>query len=347
MLATRTLQLVDTASPSRQEQALEAVVAAEVPLEPVHRADLTLLYEVRRGNRPLVLLAGHLDTVPSQGNLPGRLEDGVVHGLGAADMKGGLAVMIELARWAAEQPDLAVDLAFLFFPREELPASESALPAVLGAGLVDDAELVIVLEPTANAIQAGCLGHIAATFVFEGRSGHSARPWLADNAIDRAVRGLSPLVGLPPRDVELSGLVFREVLSVTQLHAGIAGNVIPARAEATLSYRYAPDRTPEEAEAELRRLVGDAGTLVDVANSPAARVVVDTPLARQLREAGGFAVEPKQAWTPVAEFSAHGLDAINLGPGDPRYAHAVDEQVDGAALERTFRALQRFALGSV
>ena len=347
MLATRTLQLVDVESPSRQEQALEALVAAEVPLEPVHRDDLTLLYEVRRGGRPLVLLAGHLDTVPAQGNLPGRLEDGVVHGLGAADMKGGLAVMIELARWAAEQRELAVDLAFLFFPREELPASESALPAVLEAGLVDDAELVIVLEPTANAIQAGCLGHIAATLVFEGRSGHSARPWLADNAIDRAVRGLSPLVGLAPRDVELSGLVFREVLSVTQLHAGIAGNVIPARAEATLSYRYAPDRTPQEAEAELRRLVGDAGTLVDVANSPAARVVVDTPLARRLREAGGFEVEPKQAWTPVAEFSAHGLDAINLGPGDPRYAHAVDEQVDGAALERTFRALQRFALGSV
>ena len=109
---------------------------------------------------------------------------------------------------------------------------------------------------------------------------------------------------------------------MTQLHAGIAGNVIPARAEATLSFRYAPDRTPEEAEAELRRLVGDAGELTDVANSPAARVVVDTPLAQALREAGGFAVEPKQAWTPVAEFSAHGLDAINLGPGDPRYAHA-------------------------
>jgi succinyl-diaminopimelate desuccinylase len=347
MLAERTLQLVDVASPSRREHELETLVAAEMPFEPVHRDDLTLLYEVRHGDGPLVLLAGHLDTVPAQGNLPGRLEDGVVHGLGAADMKGGLAVMIELARWAAEEPELAVDLAFLFFPREELPATESALPAVLEAGLVDDAELVIVLEPTANAIQAGCLGHIAATLVFEGRSGHSARPWLADNAIDRAVRGLSPLVGLAPRDVELSGLVFREVLSVTQLHAGIAGNVIPARVEATLSYRYAPDRTPEDAEAELRRLVGDAGTLVDLANSPAARVVVDTPLARRLREAGGFAVEPKQAWTPVAEFSAHGLDAINLGPGDPRYAHAVDEQVDAAALERTFRALQRFALGSV
>ena len=339
---------MDVASLSRGEAALEALVAAAVPLELLHREDLTLFYRAPRTRKPLVLLAGHLDTVPPQNNLPGRLDGDVVHGLGAADMKAGLAVMIELARWIAdERPALAVDLAFLFFPREELPAAESALPAFLTTGLADDAELVIVLEPTANAIQAGCLGHIAATLVFEGRSGHSARPWLADNAIDRAVRGLSPLVGLPSRDVELSGLVFREVLSVTQLDAGIAGNVIPARAEATLSYRYAPDRTPEEAEAELRRLVGDAGTLVDVANSPAARVVVDTPLARRLREAGGFAVEPKQAWTPVAEFSAYGLDAINLGPGDPRYAHAVDEQVDAAALERTFRALQRFALGSV
>ena len=333
---------------SRQEQALEALVAAEVPLAPSHRDDLTLLYEAPRTGKPLVLLAGHLDTVPPQGNLPGRLDGDVVHGLGAADMKAGLAVMIELACWVAEaRPTLAVDLAFLFFPREELPAAESALPAFLATGLADDAALVVVLEPTANAIQAGCLGHIAATLVFEGRSGHSARPWLADNAIERAVRGLSPLVGRASRDVELSGLVFREVLSVTELHAGIAGNVIPARAEATLSYRYAPDRTSEEAEAELRRLVGNAGTLVNVANSPAARVVVDTPLARRLREAGGFAVEPKQAWTPVAEFSAHGLDAINLGPGDPRYAHAADEQVDAVALERTFRALQRFALGSV
>ena len=203
---------------SRQEKALEALIAAEVPLAPSHRGDLTLLYEAPRTGKPLVLLAGHLDTVPPQGNFPGRLDGDVVHGLGAADMKAGLAVMIELACWVAEErPTLAVDLAFLFFPREELPAAESALPAFLATGLVDDAALVVVLEPTANAIQAGCLGHIAATLVFEGRSGHSARPWLADNAIERAVRGLSPLVGQPPRDVELSGLVFREVVSVTTI----------------------------------------------------------------------------------------------------------------------------------
>ncbi|HSC92367.1 MAG TPA: succinyl-diaminopimelate desuccinylase [Gaiellaceae bacterium] len=347
-LARRTLQLVNVPSVSREEAELADIVAAEVPLALRHREGSTLLFEAPRTGKPLVLLAGHLDTVPPQENIPGRLEDGVVHGLGAADMKAGLAVMVELARWAHEEAaPPAVDLAFLFFPREELPAAESAVPPFLASGLVDDAQLVVVLEPTANAIQAGCLGHLAATVVFEGRSGHSARPWLADNAIHRAVRALGPVASLPPRDVELSGLVFREVLSVTEIRGGIATNVVPDRVEARLSYRYAPDRTPAEAEAELARIVGPEGRLEELGNSPPARVVVDTPLARALREAGAFAVEPKQAWTPVAEFSAHGLDALNLGPGDPRYAHARDEQVDAASLERTFRALQRFALGSV
>jgi succinyl-diaminopimelate desuccinylase len=343
MLAERTLQLVDVPSVSLEEAALADLIAETVPLPLVHRRDSTLVYATERTGRPLVVLAGHLDTVPAQENLPGRIENGAVHGLGAADMKGGLAVMVELGRWLGERrPALAVDVALLFFPREELPAEQSALPEVFAAGVLDDAELVVMLEPTANAIQAGCLGHLSGTLVFEGTSGHSARPWLADNAIDKAVAGLIGLVGQATRDVEIEGLVFREVLSVTEIHGGIAGNVIPDRVECTLSYRYAPDRSPEEAEAELRRLVGGAGRLERLANSPAGRVAIGSPLAERLREAGAFAVEPKQAWTPVAEFSAHGLPALNLGPGDPRYAHRRDEQVETAALERTFAALQRF-----
>jgi succinyl-diaminopimelate desuccinylase len=343
MLAERTLQLVDVPSVSLGEAALADLIAETVPLPLVYRQASTLVYATERTGRPLVVLGGHLDTVPPQQNLPGRIENGAVHGLGAADMKGGLAVMVELARWLADgQPALAVDVALLFFPREELPAEQSALPEVFAAGVLDDADLVVMLEPTANAIQAGCLGHISGTLVFEGTSGHSARPWLADNAIDRAVAGLASVVGRPPRDVEIEGLVFREVLSVTEIHGGIAGNVIPDRVECTLSFRYASDRSPEEAEAELRRLVGDAGTLERLSNSPAGGVAIGSPLAERLREAGAFAVEPKQAWTPVAEFSARGLPALNLGPGDPRYAHRRDEQVETVALERTFAALQRF-----
>lgn len=318
-----------------------------MPWQPAWREGETLWYEAGESRRPLVVLAGHLDTVPPQGNLPGRINDGVVWGLGASDMKSGVAVMIELARWWADaRPARDVDLAFLFFPREELSAAESPLPGFFEAvPRSREAGLVVVLEPTDNTIQAGCLGHLFARLVFEGVSAHSARPWLGTNAINLAVDGLRPVVRREPRDVTIGGLVFREVLSATGISGGIAANVIPDRVEARLSYRYAPDRSPEEAETELRRVVGDAGRLEIVSNSPPAGVAADSPLVERLRKAGDFAVEPKQAWTPVAEFAAIGLDAVNLGPGATRYAHAKDEQVEAAALTRTFTALQRFTVG--
>jgi succinyl-diaminopimelate desuccinylase len=341
-LTQRTLELVNIASPSRDEGELYRYVRAAVPLETAYDDGESVLF-VKRAGKPLVLLAGHTDTVPAQGNHPGRIEDGAVHGLGASDMKGGLAVMIELARWAADA-ELAYDLGLLFFPREELGPTENPLPGVFEAtGVVDEAKLVVCLEPTDNTLQLGCLGNLNARVVFEGRSAHSARPWLGVNAIALALEGLRPVLDAEPVDVEIEGLLFREVISVTQLHGGIAQNVIPARAEATINYRYAPDRTPASAEQRIRELAG--GKVEILSNSPPAHVALASPLVERLREAGGFEVQPKQAWTNVSDFAARGLDAINLGPGATRYAHAVDERVEGAELERTFTALQRFLGG--
>lgn len=343
-LAERALALVDIPSVSGSEAAAHAYVREVTPLPLAFADGETLLYAKRAG-RPLVLLAGHLDTVPAQGNLPGRMEDGAVVGLGASDMKGGVAVMIELARWAAET-ELAYDLALLFFPREELGPEHNPLPAVFEqAALVDEASLVVCLEPTDNTLQLGCLGNLDARIVFEGKSAHSARPWLGLNAIAVALAGLRPVLELEPRDVEIEGLLFREVLSVVQLHAGIATNVIPGRAEAVLNFRYAPDRSPAEAEARVRELAGRDVEILG--NSPPAHVPRDSPLLERLRAAGSFELGPKQAWTNVADFAARGLDAVNLGPGATRYAHTVDERVEVAELERTFTALQRFLAGSV
>jgi succinyl-diaminopimelate desuccinylase len=256
-------------------------------------------------------------------------------------MNGGLAVMIELAGWAHE-PSRAIDLAFLFFVREELPAHESALPRVFAeAQLVHDADLVIVLEPTDNAIHAGCLGNLNATLTFRGESAHSARPWQGVNAIGLAVEGLTPVVACAPLEVEVGGLTFVEVLSATGIAGGIADNVVPDRVDVRLNYRYAPSRTPAEAEARLRELVG--AEVEVTSNSPPAHVATGSPLVERLRAAGGLAVEPKQAWTPVAEFAAQGLDAVNLGPGATRYAHRRDERVEIAEVERTFETLRRFA----
>jgi len=342
-LADRTLDLVNIPSESRSEAALYAYVRASVPLDPVLDDGESVLFAKRSG-KPLVLFAGHTDTVPAQGNLPGRIEDGAVIGLGASDMKGGLAVMIELARWAAET-DLEVDVAFLFFPREELGPAENPLPGLFArTELVDEARLVICLEPTDNTLQLGCLGNLNARVVFEGRAAHSARPWLGTNAIALALDGLRPVLESRARDVEIDGLVFREVMSVTQLEAGIASNVIPGRAEANINFRYAPDRTPASAEAVIRELYPGAEI---ASHSPPAHVPGQSPLVQKLRAAGPFELEPKQAWTNVADFAARGLDAVNLGPGGTRYAHAADERVEIVELERTFTALQRFLVGSV
>jgi succinyl-diaminopimelate desuccinylase len=343
-LARRTLELVDIPSESRREAELADYVRSAVPLPVLYDDGDVLLFGRRRAGVPLVVLAGHLDTVPTQGNLPGRLENGVVHGLGASDMKAGLAVMIELARSLGETE---LDAAFLFFVREELAAGESPLPAFFAAcKVVHEAGLVIMLEPTDTEIHAGCLGNLNVRLRFEGVSAHSARPWQGRNAIHALIGALAGVASLEPLDVEVGGLIFREVVSVVRIEGGIAQNVVPAEAFAELNFRYAPGRTPEEAERRLRHFV-PAGEIVSLANSPPAHVVVDTPLVRQLQQAGSFAIKPKQAWTPVAEFAAQGLDAVNLGPGATRYAHALDEQVAVPELLRAYEALARFLGGSV
>ena len=344
ILAKRTLELVNIASPSHEEGPLYDAIRAAVPL-PLHYDNGETLLYAKRSGKPLVLLAGHTDTVPAQGNFPGRIEDGAVHGLGSTDMKGGLAVMVELGRWA-ENAELDYDLGLLFFPREEVGPAHNPLPALFAeAPLIDEAKLVICLEPTDDTLQLGCLGNLNARLVFHGRAAHSARPWLGVNAIKLAAEGLHDILELAPRDVEIGGLLFREVLSVTQIEGGIATNVIPARVECVLNFRYAPDRTPTEAEDRLRELAGPDVEIFH--NSPAAHVAVGSPLVERLQAIGSLALEPKQAWTNVADFAARGLDAINFGPGATRYAHTADEQVEIAALERTFDVLQRFLAGSV
>jgi succinyl-diaminopimelate desuccinylase len=201
------------------------------------------------------------------------------------------------------------------------------------------------MEPTGNHLQAGCLGNVKAELEFHGVAAHSARPWLGVNAIHEAVRGLRRVADAEPHEVVLDGLPFREVVSVTEIAGGIANNVIPDRVVCGLNFRYAGHRTPGEAETRLRELVGPAGELRVLSNAPSAPVAVDNPLLRQLRAAGDLAVEPKQAWTPVAEFAAHGLDAVNFGPGDPELAHRRDERVGVEAMSATLSILRRFLGG--
>src|SRR5438874_3753286 len=187
-LAARTLQLVDVPSESRSESAAVELVRQLMPGAPIYDDGEALLY----GEGPVVL-AGHLDTIPAQRNIPGRIADGAVHGLGASDMKGGVAVMLELAR-------AGVPARYLFFTREEVALAESPLPAIFASGLLEGTQLAVVLEPTDNELHAGCLGNLQARITFSGVSAHSARPWTGVNAIHELVRGLHALSTLEPVD---------------------------------------------------------------------------------------------------------------------------------------------------
>jgi succinyl-diaminopimelate desuccinylase len=323
-LAGRTLELVNEPSVSRSEAAVVKLVRGLMPGTAAYDDGEVLLY----GDGPIVL-AGHLDTVPAQGNLPGRVTAEAVHGLGASDMKGGVAVMVELAR-------SGVAGRYLFFTREEVPLAESPLPALFATGILRDAELAVVLEPTDNELHAGCLGNLQARVTFSGESAHSARPWTGVNAIHELVRRMQGIASLQPQDVEIDGLVFREVVSAVRVEGGVAANVIPATASVELNARYVRPGMPER----IRELV-HGGEVEILADSPPAPPALDNARLARLR-ALVPEVRPKQAWTPVAQFAAEGIDAVNFGPGATAYAHRHDEQVPIANLERCFDVLRTF-----
>jgi len=329
-LAARTLELVDIPSESRCEVLAMELVRRRLPGESLYDDGDSIVWGDAAAP---VVLAGHVDTVPAQGNLPGRIEDGAVHGLGASDMKGGVAVMLELAQ-------ANVPARYVFFTREEVALEESPLPAVFASGVLRGAELAVVLEPTDAILHAGCLGNLQARVEFSGESAHSARPWTGRNAIHALAEGLAPLARIEPHEVECDGLVYREVLSAVWVEGGIAANVVPAGAWAELNFRYAPGRSRDEAEARLRELV-PAGELHVLHNSPSALPALANPLVERLRRLVP-AVAPKQAWTPVAQFAEQGIDAINFGPGATAYAHRQDEQIPIANLHAVYETLARF-----
>jgi succinyl-diaminopimelate desuccinylase len=329
-LAARTLELVDIPSESHCEALAMELVRRLLPGEPIYDDGDAIVWGDPAA--PLVL-AGHVDTVPAQGNLPGSIEDGVVRGLGASDMKGGVAVMLELAR--AEAP-----ARYVFFTREEVALEESPLPEVFASGILGGAELAVVLEPTDAILHAGCLGNLQARVEFHGESAHSARPWTGSNAIHALAEGLAPLARLEPLEVERDGLVYREVLSAVRVEGGIAANVVPAEAWAELNFRYAPGRSREEAEARLRELV-PWGELRVLHNSPSALPALANPQVLRLRELVPE-IAPKQAWTPVAQFAEQGIEAINYGPGATVYAHRQDEQIPIENLHAVYETLARF-----
>lgn len=295
--------------------------------------------------RPLVALCGHLDTVPvhEEDRRPPRREGGRIVAPGASDMKGGVALMMELAERLPRAARFC-DLVLVLYSREEGPYLENELGEVLREpSRVGRPDLALCLEPTDNVLQVGCVGSVHGTFTFHGRAAHSARPWHGENAVHKAGALLVDLAGRRPREARSGGHVFTEVMSATRIEGGRARNVVPDRCAVNVNFRFAPDKTLEQAADELRELGGRHGAEVELVDlAPACPAFGDHPLVRRLLERTGVAAEPKQAWTDVARLAAHGIPAANLGPGATSQAHQRGEWIEQDALARGYALYEQF-----
>jgi succinyl-diaminopimelate desuccinylase len=290
------------------------------------------------GRAQRLLIAGHTDTVPANGNEVPRVEGDAVYGLGASDMKSGLAVMLELARTT---PEPAVDVTYVFYECEEVDARFNGMARLLAeAPELVTADAAVLAEPTGGRIEAGCQGTLRAEVTLLGERAHTARAWLGRNAIHRLAPLLAALASYEERVVEIDGCEFHEGLQAVFVEGGVAGNVVPDRAVLRVNHRFAPDRAPAEAERHVRDIVGevDGFELVDLA--PGAPPALNHPLLARLVAATGQPPRAKLGWTDVARMSAHGVPATNFGPGDPNLAHTAGEWVGRAALEATLVALR-------
>ena len=305
--------------------------------------DSLIVRAVERKGAPRIGLVGHLDTVRTVHDGPVRIEGDKLFGAGAADMKSGLAVMLELVEHL-DSARLPCDLTLVFYEREEGPFAENRLGPILDQFLqLRELDLAICLEPSNNYLQLGCMGSLHATVRFRGRTSHSARPWQGENAIYKSLDFLRLLANREPRDVLVDGHLFREVLSPTIAQTtGRGRNVIPDEFDLNVNYRFAPPRRPEEALAELREWVAGAAEVEATDLSPAGRPHANHPLVQKLVAAGVLGVQTKQAWTDVARFDALGVPAVNFGPGTQNQAHQRNEYTELGLLDEGYAILWRF-----
>ena len=356
-VALLTAAIMDINSVSGNEKELaDAVEAAlrTVPELRIVRDGDSLIARTELGRPERVILAGHLDTVPlpategARGTVPSSWEsgipgEGVLYGRGATDMKGGVAVQLALAATLFDDgAEPKRDVTFVFYDHEEVEAVKSGLGRLVrNHGGLLEGDFAILLEPTHGTVEGGCNGTSRFQATTVGEAAHSARARMGSNAIHAAAPILSRLAAYEPQTINVDGLDYRESLNAVKIHGGTAGNVIPDRCVVDINYRFAPDKSPDQAEAHVRELL-EGFDVVRTDAAAGARPGLNHPAAASFVAAVGAEPKPKYGWTDVARFSELGVPAVNFGPGDALLAHKDNEHVEAEAVRACLRALQKW-----
>ncbi|MGV0835971.1 succinyl-diaminopimelate desuccinylase [Mycolicibacterium thermoresistibile] len=343
-----TAALVDIPSESRHEQRIAGEIETALReqtrgFEVIRHGD-AVLARTNYGRPTRVLLAGHTDTVPAADNMPSRRDGDLLYGCGTSDMKSGDAVFLHLAATVTEP---AHDITVVMYDCEEIEAAANGLGRI-ERELPDwlRADVAILGEPSGGLIEAGCQGTLRMVLSATGTRAHSARSWLGDNAIHKLSPVLDRLANYRARDVDIDGCVYREGLSAVRIDGGIAGNVIPDAASVTVNFRFAPDRSVEQAQQHVLEVFDGLDVDFELTDAAAGALPgLQQPAAAQLIAAAGGEVRAKYGWTDVARFAALGVPAVNYGPGDPNLAHKADEHVDVTAITAVTEVLRRYLIG--
>ena len=341
-----THELVCIPSESFQEKEIVDFVAqklSEAPWLDVTRIGDNIVAKTGDTKGMRLLLGGHTDTVPAQGNDQIRLSEDSIWGIGSADMKGGIAIMLSLA---LNVPDSAVDMTYVFYAREEVAHKHNGLLEIeANQPELLIADLAILGEPTSGNIEAGCQGTMRFTLELKGERAHTARPWMGRNAIHRLSGVLAAIADYESRSPVIEGCQYREALQVVKVEGGIAGNVVPDSTTLTINHRVAPDRSLDIAEKEIRDLLepfmepADELKVVDAA--PPAKPGLSNPILASMIESHQLNVQAKLGWTDVAFFDQKGIPAANFGPGDATLAHTSNEQVERSSIDQCYLALKQ------
>ncbi len=322
--------------------AIEQRLRARAPKLEIVRFKNNVVARTNLGRPERVVIGGHTDTVPANNNQIPRRDGDVLHGLGTADMKGGLAIMLALAEWCTTN-EPRHDLTLFWYEGEEVADEHNGLRAMFEErpGLVEGT-FAILMEPTGAWVEAGCQGTLHLEAHFHGARAHTARPWMGTNAIHRAADVLARIAAHDPGTSVVDGLEFRESVQVVRVNGGVANNVVPDECSMIVNRRFAPCHTNDDAVAQLSALLAGADDIVQVNLSPAAAPNLTNPLVADFVTTLGVDVRPKLGWTDVARFASRGIPAVNFGPGDPTVAHTAQERVDRDEIERCYDGLVAF-----
>lgn len=307
-----------------------------------------IVFSRRGSSGHKLVIAGHLDTVPASGGFEAVRRDGKIYGLGASDMKGGLAVMLAIAALS----EVVHELTMVFYVCEEVDLARNGLRQVLAESTeLTRTDAAILMEPTSNYLEAGCQGTLRLRADLSGKRAHTARPWVGENAVSKLAPLISALEGYPLRKPSIEGVEYREALSVVRVQGGVANNVVPDSASLWINHRFAPDRTADQAGSDLQSwlrensAIGpmDRMTLEDYAEG--APPSLSAKLIRELA-ASSRGVRAKLGWTDVSFFAGLGIPAANFGPGDPLNAHTPGEWVEDDELRDAYRSVKALVVAS-